>query len=342
MKYSKFVLTVFAIMILMFVGYRSVEADEEASPINSIGSALSLAEYPLSAFAFHFKHERPDGGEDVLVGYMNLDLWVTHLEINGTVMMSFNDDPLPGIPFPESGVMRGVYTYVTGVVNDDDWRGFGSANYEILVPSDPIRILFYPDYVRRVLGLPGRSGSRLYVDGELVAGYSSYYSGYVLYLRLDRGFGPHTYEVRSSEGYVTARGQLDWLYRPLVPTEGPATGFFNIEMAGGVLVTRDSYVSMELSFDGHVYSEDKGRIVPAKVILMDMDEGGSFYIADEWEEAILFAVNDGELYEIERAESDDKDYYWNQFSPGSGKLILVVLGDEDEEFYFSFSRSGKG
>jgi hypothetical protein len=294
--------------------------------VNSLGVAVALVEHNIVEYKFYLYYRDSEKNYHNMRGYINRDGWVTQLSLDNNVILTKDDEPMPGIWYPDE-VMYGVYFSVQGHTDKGKYIGYGYVQYDILYKNSSIEVVFNPGQYSKLLNILGEEGDKLYIDGNYVADYSSYYRGFYIYMDLAKSTSNYLYQIYDKDGLLVDAGTLD-MYFDVVEEDTQADNILTtITLEGGVVELR-KMVSGKYTFDSTVYLDD-GTEESAKVFVIDASTGPGLS---------LWSMDSAQLYSYSRGEfeylSDVSGYL--RLPKTDQKFILVVYGDPDEDFYLHF------
>lgn len=310
---------------------------------NGLGIAMSMLDNPIVEYEFYYQFETDSYEYHDLTGTMSPDGFITSLKINGTQILYKGETPLPGLPYPEEGLVHDAYISIYGKIKGDGWFGYGYSNYDLLRLGDRIEIVFQSGSQFTIIDIDAESGDMLYIDGKYYGSYSYYYGGFPVWVSLADSYGDHLYKVLDYNGDVVGQGVLDYRYQ--VTKDDRGSNGIDIKIAGGVeFFNADSSgyfnLSREYEIDGASVNEDGDLEYAKTFVVKGIRAGGSIYIdGDLLDRAVLYEYKDGKVTEIGRMN----DYEYGIGVPWYGvsvDLILVVYGEDYSEIEVDFYLGG--
>ena len=338
-------------------------------PSTSIGDSEALARAFLSHEVvnylgwFNFQRDIGAGGKPYWVSgnfSMTPDGWITNLVIDGVVIVSPGDKPLPGLPANKVG---SAIWYNLGLNGLDDHRQFvinGNFSTKLLLPGDPIVVTLHPNNEERFIpfALPeGVDPNNLRIKiGDDIWSYDSQRGGFVVWLDPSVTI---TYEIFNAvTGEIYARGTI----RP-GGSEGSdganivGTNYYGVSAL--LLSESEGWGNLQDAMFDNLVERD-GMQIPAKVLMTraftqtmwvqanDLPSDGRIEVrawAPAGKEMPLIATADAQYVEppVEAGKGGGYGYYYAvlETPPGYDKLVITITGTSNgQPFGVYLSRGG--
>ncbi|MDA8611444.1 hypothetical protein N9L18_01095 [Candidatus Pacebacteria bacterium] len=300
----------------------------------------------------------------------NLQNEITSLKIDDEVILQLGDDPLPGIPIPDSG-MTNVYVNVTGYGNDGNAKVHGSENLNIVDESHPINVVLRPldtiEYIPYTELPDGVDPSNLMIttsDGHWVGYYIDlgYFKGF--YFWVDPTVDPLRVSVVDREtGYSYETFVVDPVEDSSEIDPSVSTNFSLVgKVHRFILRDNESYSVLQSGVDGwtrpsQIEGDVVQDVVPAKSFIYEDKEGSGaklYLFGDVSADAVvkISAYVNGEFHSSASVLADsfynDVTHSLRVTGDGTYKAIVFVVeilaGETASDFYFELSshHGGKG
>jgi len=301
---------------------------------------------------------------------------IVYLKVDGEVLLTENEDPLPGIPVPEEGY-KYVNVYVDALM-DDEPVIHGSEYIELVDENHPITVTLLPPEMSRYIQYPthllpeGVEPNDLVIldaEGNHVGYYSTWFGGFRLWI--DASASPLFVTITANGGGSYGSFYVDPFKEEIEQFEG--TGY-DFSLIGGVhrfLLNEDGYAEHSSELDGQSEWRFSETPVQSKSFVFNNTKNDNLRFSfhgymEECETGIdpkiyaaaFWVYPDGSREEIAKtiveAEQefygDDKEVYSSLSIPSNGpsKSIMIVVkaikGDAESSFWFDLSRrtGGKG
>jgi len=352
---KKIIYLMVACVVFSFVATSCSATVGKPDMINSLAIARYLAENPIVEYAFEISYN--DDNLDLFIvmnGRMSLKGLITQLNYTSynrsdwastsTIILNDGEGTLPGIPYPNVGLMKKCRVRISGVTEGYFRVGEGKNFYAILYPKEIVNITLNFDSVHKILDLDdlvGQPGDSVFIDGVRVGSWSSYYNSYKVWIDISSDIIKHTYRIYNNEQLV-AVGMLNQFYEEIDDGSANQNGL-DIQIEGGVILVGPESAQKSCFLDR--YSVDEyGSMESARVFIIDASNGGwvSASNDDVINYCVLYTLRDGEMYEVSRDTGNFSCY----IMPTKDRYILVVYGSGNEEFHFHFKGNttfgGKG
>jgi len=312
-----------------------VEERELAAPTSmkaQIFGRLHITEY-VGEFGF----ERVQNGATTVVRgnfRLNTDLRMTLLKVNGVEIFRDYANPRPAvIPANNLGNARNFYAYLSAHQDGREVAWAWSDN-QYLQDDEGVSFVLRLGYQSHILEFSSEdvAGEDLtvWVNGGQVGYYDSDLQAFRIWL--DPNLGVVEYEIRHQwTGEILQVGELSPVDNPEV-AEGHV---LSIALDDGIEV-----VDLIGNNSQYFYREFTGQeevnnvIIPAKVFILERDEGANTYLYLEGFHGDFVVKVHQDQGEMEPLLVQEGSYGEYTIPSGPGKLIVVFYGDEDYDGKF--------
>lgn len=317
--------------------------------IDSTTAGRAFARNLWDKYQFHGDFDVDnDGVLKNFSGTMDLKGRIITLEVDGTSIVSIEDNPLPGLPYVANGTMTNFWMGVDAMKGDDQ-VAWGYSHAMRLLEGKSVTVILYPEDEQGFVSYDSKEDHPLLVDeeGNQVGYYNTSYDGFFYYL--DPLDGPLTAYVMENNRRVASI----WL-DPFSSASALDNNLVNIELVGGVsrvLLNQYGYTSTEAITDGQTTVNKLN--VPAKVFILDTEsQTHSITIRLEKGQTVLVSIHDvdGNHFDMIdqipfRFAGYDSVYYGEyQIPQGYGKVMITVTSvtTKQEPFRIFFSKGSGG
>ncbi len=341
----KNILKITALFVLLFTNLFAQVA------IDSTTAGRAFARNLWDRYQFHGDFDVDNNGvQKNFSGTMDLRGRIISLEVDGTVIVSLGDTPLPGLPYVTTGTMTNFWMGIDAM-NKDDQVAWGYSQVQRLPEGKSLTVVLYPEDEQGFVNYDSKEDHPLLVDdeGNQVGYYNTDFDGFFYYL--DPLDGPITAFVVENGRRITSI----WL-DPFSTASSLDNNLVNVELAGGVsrvLLNQYGYTSVQSTTDGQTTFDQIN--MPAKVFILDTEsQAHSITIRLEKGQTVIAHMHDvdGNQFELidqipfHYAGYDGVYYGEYQIPQGYGKVLITVIStttkQEPFRIFFSKGYGGKG